>query len=163
MLLLQVVLARLVGTVRGLAARPLVLAPRVLLTPDPRPWLWARGLTAVQAAVGVVTHGLRPEMPRGTPAPVADLIRACWAAIPEQRPSFTQIEVQLACLLEQARAGRLAAGAAGQAGGLAAASPRPAPAPAPVAGGGGGRGGGAGLVGARPPPGGSGPVGVAAV
>ncbi|KAG2453337.1 hypothetical protein HYH02_001561 [Chlamydomonas schloesseri] len=62
------------------------------------------GMTAVQAAVGVVNHGLRPEIPRGTPPAVAELIRACWAAIPEQRPSFTQVEVQMLLLLGQARA-----------------------------------------------------------
>lgn len=58
------------------------------------------GMTAVQAAVGVVNHGLRPEIPRGTAPEVADLVRACWAAVPEQRPSFMQIEVQLAQLLD---------------------------------------------------------------
>ncbi len=60
----------------------------------------AQGMTAVQAAVGVVNHGLRPEIPRGTAPEVADLVRACWAAVPEQRPSFMQIEVQLAQLLD---------------------------------------------------------------
>ncbi|EFJ42024.1 hypothetical protein VOLCADRAFT_36129, partial [Volvox carteri f. nagariensis] len=49
------------------------------------------GMTAVQAALGVVTHGLRPDIPRVTPHDVADLVRACWAAVPEQRPSFAQI------------------------------------------------------------------------
>jgi hypothetical protein len=97
----------------------------------PRPCT-AQGMTAVQAAVGVVTHGLRPEMPRDTPPDVAELVRACWAAVPEQRPSFTQIEVQLAVMLSQARATAAAAAAATARAappGLASASGTPRPGP----------------------------------
>ncbi|GLC37193.1 hypothetical protein PLESTB_000990000 [Pleodorina starrii] len=67
------------------------------------------GMTAVQAAIGVVTHGLRPDMPRDTPPDVSELVRACWAAIPEQRPAFTQIEAQLEVMLQHARAATAAA------------------------------------------------------
>ncbi|GFR43810.1 hypothetical protein Agub_g4935, partial [Astrephomene gubernaculifera] len=71
------------------------------------------GMTPVQAAVGVVNNGLRPELPRGTPPAVADLIRSCWAAVPEQRPSFTQIEVQVGVILQQARAAVAGGGGGG--------------------------------------------------
>ncbi|GIL76929.1 hypothetical protein Vretimale_8607 [Volvox reticuliferus] len=82
------------------------------------------GMTAVQAAVGVVNHGLRPDMPRDTPPDMTELVRACWAAVPEQRPSFTQIEVQLGVMLQQAQAAA-AGGTAGTGSGLASANSTP--------------------------------------
>ncbi len=96
-----------------------------------------QGLTAVQAAVGVVQHGLRPEIPRGTPPAVAELVRACWAAVPEQRPPFTAIEAQLEGLLAAAR-------------GAEADAARPAPPPAATSRAVGGGGGAPGLV-SQPP------------
>mmetsp|Transcript_10874 Transcript_10874/g.26763 ORF Transcript_10874/g.26763 Transcript_10874/m.26763 type:complete len:165 (+) Transcript_10874:3-497(+) len=49
------------------------------------------GMTAVQAAVGVVNSGLRPDLPADTPPDLASLIRACWAPVPDQRPGFEEI------------------------------------------------------------------------
>lgn len=49
------------------------------------------GMTAVQAAMGVVNNGLRPEIPPHVSAPLASLIKACWAPVADQRPSFDQI------------------------------------------------------------------------
>lgn len=57
------------------------------------------GMTAVQAAVGVVNHGLRPEIPGNVPAPLAKLIRSCWAAVPDQRPAFSQIVMMVSGML----------------------------------------------------------------
>ncbi|KAG1674432.1 hypothetical protein FOA52_012960 [Chlamydomonas sp. UWO 241] len=57
------------------------------------------GLTAMQAGLGVATLGLRPELPPGTPRPIADLIRACWAAVADQRPTFGQIADRLQAML----------------------------------------------------------------
>lgn len=57
------------------------------------------GLTAVQAAVGVVNHGLRPEIPCYVPSQLASLIRSCWAAVPDQRPSFLQIASTVSSML----------------------------------------------------------------
>lgn len=57
------------------------------------------GMTAVQAAMGVVNHGLRPTIPEDTPPDVAALIKACWAAVPDQRPCFVDIAAALEGLL----------------------------------------------------------------
>ncbi len=50
------------------------------------------GMTAMQAGLGVATLGLRPAMPVGTDEAQAAMIRACWAAVPDQRPSFAQVQ-----------------------------------------------------------------------
>lgn len=57
-------------------------------------------MTAMQAGMGVATLGLRPEIPASTPPGVAQLIRACWAPVSDQRPSFAQIVSQLEQLME---------------------------------------------------------------
>ena len=36
----------------------------------------------------MVVSGRRPPMPPDTPPPLAELIQACWAAEPAERPSF---------------------------------------------------------------------------
>ena len=58
------------------------------------------GRAGAQAAVGVVSQGLRPEMPRRVPPDLAQLVRQCWAAVPDQRPSFPQICTRLAEMLD---------------------------------------------------------------
>lgn len=55
-------------------------------------------LTPMQAAMAVVNSGLRPPIPPQTPQSLAQLIRACWAAVPCQRPSYDTIEAALASM-----------------------------------------------------------------
>lgn len=57
----------------------------------PRYHVLPQGMTAVQAAVGVVNQGLRPDIPQDTPPELASLIRACWAPVPDQRPTFDSV------------------------------------------------------------------------
>lgn len=45
----------------------------------------------VQAAVGVVMHGLRPSIPPSTFPPLGYLIKKCWDQNPSIRPHFSQI------------------------------------------------------------------------
>jgi hypothetical protein len=59
-----------------------------------------------QAAMAVMTRGLRPTMPQGTPPPLATLIQACWAAVPTDRPLFPHIVKQLERFLDQLEGGR---------------------------------------------------------
>lgn len=54
-----------------------------------------KGLSPVQAAVNVVRNNLRPQLPHRTPAPLSDLITACWHCNPSERPSFEEISMQL--------------------------------------------------------------------
>ena len=50
-------------------------------------------MTPLQAAVGVVQKGLRPVIPPECPAPLADIMRQCWAKNPRDRPSFESLKV----------------------------------------------------------------------
>ena len=43
----------------------------------------------------MVVSGRRPPMPPDTPPPLAELIQACWAAEPAERPSFKAVVSQL--------------------------------------------------------------------
>lgn len=49
----------------------------------------------VQAAVGVVMHGLRPAIPPNCFPPLRYLIEKCWDQNPSVRPSFSQISQML--------------------------------------------------------------------
>eukprot|EP00798_Chlamydomonas_sp_ICE-L_P018272 gene18272-24725_t len=70
------------------------------------------GMSAVQAAVGVVNHGLRPVIPSFVDADLAALIKACWAAVPDQRPPFESVAASLAKMIAQGDASE-SAGSAG--------------------------------------------------
>ncbi|KAL6758610.1 hypothetical protein V8C86DRAFT_2592545 [Haematococcus lacustris] len=59
------------------------------------------GLAPFQAATAVVYQGLRPDIPACTPPSLAALIKACWAAVPDQRPSFNAVVADLQQQLEQ--------------------------------------------------------------
>ncbi|KAK9790953.1 hypothetical protein WJX73_010535 [Symbiochloris irregularis] len=61
------------------------------------------GLNGIQAALAVMERGLRPTIPPHTPQPLTQLIKACWAAIPEQRPSFNDITTELEILCHTLR------------------------------------------------------------
>jgi serine/threonine protein kinase len=54
-----------------------------------------------QAAMAVMTRGLRPTVPPQTPAPLAKLIQSCWAAVPTDRPLFPHVVNQLETILDQ--------------------------------------------------------------
>lgn len=53
-------------------------------------WHWCDA-HCVQAAVGVVQHGLRPPVPAETPAMLAEVMHKCWHKSPAARPSFTEL------------------------------------------------------------------------
>eukprot|EP00884_Botryococcus_braunii_P010166 jgi/Botrbrau1/19150/Bobra.0077s0062.1 len=61
------------------------------------------GLNGLQAAIGVLERGLRPEIPAGTVPALARLMQECWAPVPEQRPSFDQIVPRLQAIFESVR------------------------------------------------------------
>ncbi|XP_010531127.1 PREDICTED: serine/threonine-protein kinase STY17-like [Tarenaya hassleriana] len=48
-------------------------------------------LTPLQAAVGVVQKGLRPEIPKHTHPKLAELLEKCWQQDAAQRPKFSEI------------------------------------------------------------------------
>jgi serine/threonine protein kinase len=61
------------------------------------PW---RGLNAPAVAVRVCLEGLRPDLPPGTPSPVADLTARCVHEFPTSRPAFRELLELLSSLLE---------------------------------------------------------------
>ena len=42
----------------------------------------------------MVQKGLRPVIPASCPAPLAAIMRECWARNPNERPSFEQLKVR---------------------------------------------------------------------
>jgi serine/threonine protein kinase len=64
-----------------------------------------RELEGMQAAFAVWSRGARPPMPLDTPARLAALIRRCWAALPAQRPEFTEIVRELEVLVGELEGG----------------------------------------------------------
>ncbi|XAR49642.1 Dual-specificity kinase [Bertholletia excelsa] len=57
-------------------------------------------MTPLQAALGV-RQGLRPYLPDGTHPKLLDLMKRCWEAIPSNRPSFSDIRIELEEFLEE--------------------------------------------------------------
>lgn len=53
------------------------------------------GYTPLQAAVGVVQKGLRPEIPANCPRAIAELMRRCWAQDAVDRPEFSEVITML--------------------------------------------------------------------
>lgn len=60
--------------------------------------------TPLQAAVGVVQNGLRPDIPPSTPAGLADIMRLCWQREPSVRPSFETLKRKFEEMYEKALA-----------------------------------------------------------
>ncbi|KAG1662428.1 hypothetical protein FOA52_004009 [Chlamydomonas sp. UWO 241] len=60
-------------------------------------------MTPLQAAVGVVQKGLRPEIPLGTPPALGMLMETCWGLDPSRRPSFRELTPRLTQMLEAQR------------------------------------------------------------
>lgn len=44
----------------------------------------------------MVQKGLRPVIPASCPAPLAAIMRECWARNPNERPSFEQLKARAA-------------------------------------------------------------------
>jgi hypothetical protein len=49
------------------------------------------GFTPLQAAIGVVQRGLRPEIPPFVPEKLSLLAQQCWHQDPKQRPEFSEV------------------------------------------------------------------------
>ncbi|KAL6515432.1 hypothetical protein OROHE_018466 [Orobanche hederae] len=59
-------------------------------------------MTPLQAALGV-RQGLRPELPRNAHPTLLILMQRCWAAGPSDRPSFSDIRIELEELLQEVK------------------------------------------------------------
>eukprot|EP00261_Vitis_vinifera_P031002 XP_019072245.1 PREDICTED: serine/threonine-protein kinase STY8 isoform X2 [Vitis vinifera] len=57
-------------------------------------------MTPLQAALGV-RQGLRPDLPENTHPKLVDMMQRCWEAVPGNRPSFSEITVELEELLQE--------------------------------------------------------------
>ncbi|KAK1264356.1 Serine/threonine-protein kinase HT1 [Acorus gramineus] len=57
-------------------------------------------MTPLQAAVGV-RQGMRPEIPENIHPKLLHLMQRCWAADPDDRPSFTEITIELEKFLQE--------------------------------------------------------------
>ncbi|KAI3460482.1 hypothetical protein Pfo_017145 [Paulownia fortunei] len=57
-------------------------------------------MTPLQAALGV-RQGLRPKLPEKAHPKLLDLMQRCWEALPSNRPSFSEIRVELEELLQE--------------------------------------------------------------
>ncbi|KAL1215601.1 Serine/threonine-protein kinase STY17 [Cardamine amara subsp. amara] len=58
-------------------------------------------LTPLQAAVGVVQKGLRPNIPKQTLPKLTELLEKCWQQEPAQRPNFAEIIEMLSKLIHE--------------------------------------------------------------
>ncbi|KAI4348072.1 hypothetical protein L6164_008833 [Bauhinia variegata] len=63
-------------------------------------------MTPLQAALGV-RQGLRPELPKNGHPKLLALMQRCWEATPSNRPSFSEITVELENLLQEVELGKL--------------------------------------------------------
>ncbi|XP_057974875.1 serine/threonine-protein kinase STY46-like isoform X2 [Malania oleifera] len=57
-------------------------------------------MTPLQAALGV-RQGLRPDLPENAHPKLLSLMQRCWEAVPENRPAFSEIIVDLEELLQE--------------------------------------------------------------
>ncbi|KAL9446466.1 hypothetical protein AB3S75_014183 [Citrus x aurantiifolia] len=57
-------------------------------------------MTPLQAALGV-RQGLRPDLPENAHPKLIDLMQRCWDAVPDNRPSFSEIKLELEVLLHE--------------------------------------------------------------
>lgn len=55
-------------------------------------------------AGGILNNTLRPSVPSSCDVEWRKLMEQCWAANPDQRPSFTQIAAQLRSMLDAVQA-----------------------------------------------------------
>ncbi|KAJ0086664.1 hypothetical protein Patl1_08094 [Pistacia atlantica] len=57
-------------------------------------------MTPLQAALGV-RQGLRPDLPENAHPKLLDLMQRCWEGVPNKRPSFSDIELELEALVRE--------------------------------------------------------------
>ena len=57
----------------------------------------------MQAAVGVVQHALRPNIPPNAPPLLAEIMQKCWHKAPASRPSFAELVPVLEQLHKQCK------------------------------------------------------------
>ncbi|KAH9757508.1 hypothetical protein KPL71_016418 [Citrus sinensis] len=57
-------------------------------------------MTPLQAALGV-RQGLRPDLPENAHPKLIDLMQRCWDAVSDNRPSFSEIKLELEVLLQE--------------------------------------------------------------
>ncbi|KAJ0025548.1 hypothetical protein Pint_07953 [Pistacia integerrima] len=57
-------------------------------------------MTPLQAALGV-RQGLRPDLPENAHPKLLDLMQRCWEGVPNKRPSFSDIELELEALVHE--------------------------------------------------------------
>ncbi|XP_040998674.1 serine/threonine-protein kinase STY46-like isoform X4 [Juglans microcarpa x Juglans regia] len=57
-------------------------------------------MTPLQAALGV-RQGLRPDLPKNAHPNLLELMQRCWEAVPDNRPSFSEITAELENLLQE--------------------------------------------------------------
>lgn len=57
----------------------------------------------MQAAVGVVQHSLRPNIPPNAPPLMAEIMQKCWQKAPAARPSFAELVPVLEQLYKQCK------------------------------------------------------------
>jgi len=62
-------------------------------------------MQGMQAAMAVMNRGLRPDIPAHTPSRLAALMRACWRAIPAERPSMDEVAGALRAMYSDILAG----------------------------------------------------------
>ncbi len=55
-------------------------------------------MDGVKSALAVMKHGLRPEVPADAPPAAAALMRACWAADSDDRPTMAEVVIALETL-----------------------------------------------------------------
>lgn len=46
-------------------------------------------------------QGLRPDLPDNAHPKLLDLMQRCWDAVPDNRPSFSEIKLELEVLLQE--------------------------------------------------------------
>ncbi|OIV99009.1 hypothetical protein TanjilG_29412 [Lupinus angustifolius] len=74
-----------------------LLDPTGIMTAETGTYRWMapelpyEHLSPLQAAVGVVQKGLRPEIPRDTHPKLVELLHQCWQQDPSVRPDFSEI------------------------------------------------------------------------
>ncbi|CAK7346801.1 unnamed protein product [Dovyalis caffra] len=59
-------------------------------------------MTPLQAALGV-RQGLRPDLPHNAHPKLLELMQRCWETVPDKRPSFSEITVELETLLQESQ------------------------------------------------------------
>ena len=56
---------------------------------------WAEEASPLDIYKRVVFKGERPTIPADAPPDIADIVRTCWAGVPEERPSASAVIAKL--------------------------------------------------------------------